>query len=326
MRRGRFAPTPSGQLHIGNAWTALLAWLQMRHVGGEFVLRIEDLDKPRSRPEYAAQILDDLRWLGIDWDEGPDVGGPHAPYEQSARDEWYAAAMERLTREGWLYPCYCSRAELMAIASAPHGLSSEGPAYPGSCRHLTPEERAKRQEAKMPSVRFAMPDRAVAFDDLVMGAQAFPARSGGDFVVKRADGIIGYQLAVVVDDAAMGITDVLRGMDLLDSTPRQILLFAALGLPVPQFAHVPLLYGPDGQRLSKRHGSVTIAGMRAAGTSAEEVVGCLAFLSGLQDRLEPVKAADLIADFDLGKVPREPVIVSEEMLGRLSHDQTGKIK
>jgi glutamyl-tRNA synthetase len=319
MRRGRFAPTPSGQLHIGNAWTALLAWLQMRHVGGEFVLRVEDIDKPRSRPEYAAQILDDLRWLGIDWDEGPDLGGPHAPYEQSARDELYEAAMDRLTREGWLYPCYCSRAELMAIASAPHGLSSEGPVYPGTCRHLTPEERTKREAAKVPSVRFAMPDRAVAFDDLVMGAQQFPAGSGGDFVVKRADGIIGYQLAVVVDDAAMGITDVLRGMDLLDSTPRQILLFEAIGLPVPQFAHVPLLYGPDGQRLSKRHGSVTIGGMRAAGTSAEEVVGCLAYLSGLQEQMEPAQAAELIADFDLDKIPREPVVLSAELLSRLSN-------
>lgn len=221
-------------------------------------------------------------------------------------------------REGWLYPCYCSRAELMAIASAPHGLSSEGPVYPGTCRCLSPEERLKREAAKVPSVRFAMLERAVSFEDLVMGAQEFPAGSGGDFVVKRADGIIGYQLAVVVDDAAMGITDVLRGMDLLDSTPRQILLFEALGLPVPRFAHVPLLYGPDGRRLSKRHGSVTITGMRAAGTSAEEVIGCLAYLSGLQDRMEPVKASELIPSFDLKKVPREPVVLSEEMLGRLS--------
>lgn len=318
MRRGRFAPTPSGQLHIGNARTALLAWLQMRRAGGQFVLRMEDIDRPRSRPELARQILDDLRWLGIDWDEGPDVGGSYGPYAQSAREPLYAKALERLARDGWLYPCYCSRAELMAIASAPHGLASEGPAYPGTCRGLTPEERAAKSALKTPSLRFALPDRPVVFDDLAAGPQRFPAGAGGDFVVRRADGIIGYQLAVVVDDAAMRITDVLRGWDLLDSTPRQLLLFEALGLKPPRFAHVPLLYGPDGQRLSKRHGAVTIAGMRAAGTAPERVVGCLAYLSGLNDRPEPLKATDLIAGFELASVPREPVTLSAAMLRELS--------
>ncbi|HLN61721.1 MAG TPA: tRNA glutamyl-Q(34) synthetase GluQRS, partial [Symbiobacteriaceae bacterium] len=274
MRRGRFAPTPSGQMHIGNARTALLAWLQIRHAGGRFVLRMEDIDKPRSRPDLAQQILDDLRWLGLDWDEGPDVGGPYAPYTQSEREELYHAALQQLTAEGWLYPCYCSRAEIMAIASAPHGLSAEGPVYPGTCRCLTPEQRAERAaRGKVPSLRFAMPDEPVAFMDGVAGAQSFAAGAGGDFVVHRADGIIGYQLAVVVDDAAMQMTDVLRGWDLLDSTPRQLMLYRALGLTPPQFAHVPLLMGPDGSRLSKRHGSVAVASMRAAGAPAERVVG-----------------------------------------------------
>ncbi len=318
MRRGRFAPTPSGQLHIGNARTALLAWLQMRQAGGRFVLRMEDIDKPRSRPELAAGILDDLRWLGIDWDEGPDVGGPFGPYVQSARTELYEEALHRLEQSGWLYPCYCSRAELAAIASAPHGLASEGPVYPGNCRRLSPAERREKEAVKTPSLRFAMPNRPVSFHDLAAGPQNFPPGAGGDFVVKRADGIIGYQLAVVVDDAAMQITDVLRGADLLDSTPRQILLFEALERNVPRFTHVPLLLGPDGRRLSKRHGSVTIAGIRAAGAAPERVVGCLAYLSGFIDRPEPLRAYDLVELFDLDKIPRQPVIVSESVIRMLS--------
>jgi glutamyl-tRNA synthetase len=280
---------------------------------------MEDIDKPRSRPDLAQQILDDLRWLGLDWDEGPDVGGPYAPYTQSEREELYHAALQQLTAEGWLYPCYCSRAEIMAIASAPHGLSAEGPVYPGTCRCLTPEQRAERAaRGKVPSLRFAMPDEPVAFMDGVAGAQSFAAGAGGDFVVHRADGIIGYQLAVVVDDAAMQMTDVLRGWDLLDSTPRQLMLYRALGLTPPQFAHVPLLMGPDGSRLSKRHGSVAVASMRAAGAPAERVVGYLAYLSGLLDRPEPVKAADLVPGFDLNRVPADPVVVSDKLLAAMA--------
>ncbi|HWI51561.1 MAG TPA: glutamate--tRNA ligase family protein, partial [Symbiobacteriaceae bacterium] len=203
MIRGRFAPTPSGQMHIGNARTALLAWLQARHAGGQFVLRMEDIDKPRSRPELARQILSDLRWLGLDWDEGPDVGGPYGSYVQSERSDLYEAALAKLTADGWLYPCYCSRAELLAIASAPHGLAEEGPRYPGTCRRLTPLEQTERSSrGKVPSLRFAMPDEAVSFTDGIAGPQTAEPGAGGDFVVRRADGIIGYQLAVVVDDAA----------------------------------------------------------------------------------------------------------------------------
>jgi len=319
MIRGRFAPTPSGQMHIGNARTALLAWLQARRAGGQFVLRMEDIDKPRSRPELARQLLEDLRWLGIDWDEGPDVGGPCGSYVQSEREALYREALDQLQRSGWLYPCYCSRAELTAIASAPHGLAEEGPRYPGTCRRLTEAQAAeKAARGKVPSLRFAMPEEPVAFVDGVAGVQTAEAGAGGDFVVRRADGIIGYQLAVVVDDAAMAITDVLRGSDLLDSTPRQICLYRALSLPVPRFAHVPLLYGPDGQRLSKRHGSVTIAGMREAGATPERVVGYLAFLSGLLERPEPAAAADLAGAFDLGRISTTPVIVSEEILAYMA--------
>lgn len=286
------------------------------------MLRMEDIDKPRSRPEMARQLLDDLRWLGLDWDEGPDVGGPYAPYEQSARESLYGEALERLSRDGWLYPCYCSRADLAAVASAPHGLASEGPVYPGICRRLTAEERAARAAVKTPALRFAMPEKPIVVDDLAAGMQRFPPGAGGDFIVRRADGIFAYQLAVVVDDAAMEITDVLRGADLLDSTPRQLALFEALGLTPPRYAHIPLLYGPDGRRLSKRHGAVTIAGMRAAGTPPERVIGCLAYLSGLSERPEPVRADELIAGFDLAKVPREPVVLSEALLSELSGESS----
>lgn len=312
--RGRFAPTPSGEMHIGNARTALLAWLQARQAGGDFVLRMEDIDRPRCRPTLAEQILSDLRWLGLDWDEGPDRGGPYAPYDQSAREGLYRAAIDQLQAEGWLYPCYCSRAEIMTIASAPHGVASEGPRYPGTCRHRSPQEVARKAKGKTPSLRFALPDEPLTFVDQMAGPQQLDPGADGDFVIRRADGIIGYQLAVVVDDAAMQITDVLRGEDLLDSTPRQLWLYRALGLPAPRFAHVPLLYGPDGTRLSKRHGAVTLSAMRAAGPPPERVVGCLAYLSGLVDRPEPITASELIADFNLGPVPGTSVQISERML------------
>lgn len=313
-RRGRFAPTPSGPLHLGNARTALLAWLQMRAVGGEFILRIEDIDRDRSRSNITAALLDDLRWLGIDWDEGPDVGGPHQPYLQSERLALYQAAYRELEQNGRLYPCYCSRADLAAVASAPHGLSSEGPIYPGTCRALTAVERADRARRKTPAMRFRLPDVDVAFDDGFLGPQHFPATSGGDFIVKRADDIFSYQLAVVVDDATMRITDVLRGADLLDSTPRQRLLADALSLPVPQFAHVPLLVGPDGRRLAKRHGAYSIAALRQQGVSAEQVIGWLACGCGMIDRSDAISAKDLVALFDITRVPHEPVIVEEKSL------------
>lgn len=317
MRRGRFAPTPSGLLHIGNARTALLAWLQMRKVGGTIVMRIEDIDQPRCKPEYVEQLLLDMRWLGLDWDEGPDIGGPYGPYKQSRRLDLYEEALRQLERDGRLYSCYCSRAQLMEIASAPHGLAGEGPAYPGWCRHLSESERKEREAKKRPSLRFILPDRPFHFDDLVLGPQSFPAGAGGDFIVRRADHIYAYQLAVVVDDAAMKITDVLRGYDLLDSTPRQLALFEALGLEAPRYAHVPLIYGPDGKRLAKRHGAVNIADLRKAGVSPQWIVGCLAWMSGLIERPEPVRCDELIDEFDLSKIPKQPVVLDDQLLRML---------
>ncbi|NGZ78169.1 tRNA glutamyl-Q(34) synthetase GluQRS [Saccharibacillus alkalitolerans] len=310
MRRGRFAPTPSGRMHLGNARTALLAWLHMRSLGGEFVLRMEDIDTARSRREWAELALLDLRWLGLDWDEGPDVGGPYAPYTQSERLERYEAALRKLEASGAVYPCYCSRADILSAASAPHGLSSEGPAYAGTCRHLTPARRAEKALHKEPSLRFALPEnREVRFTDGIAGPQLFPPGSGGDFVIRRADGLHSYQLSVVMDDADMRITDVLRGSDLLDSTPRQILLYEALGLEAPAFLHVPLLNGPDGKRLAKRHGGIAISAFREGGAPPERLVGWLAHVSGLIDRPESVSAAELIGEFDLARIPREPVVV-----------------
>lgn len=281
------------------------------------IVRIEDLDKPRCKAGVAEAVLDEMRWLGLDWDEGPDIGGPYGPYEQSERLDRYEEALERLMREGHLYPCYCSRAELQAIASAPHGLASEGGYYDGRCRRLTPEERLAKAALKTPSLRFAMPERPFAFADAVAGPENFPAGAGGDFVVKRADGIFGYQLAVVADDIAMRITDVFRGWDLLDSTPRQLALYEALGAPAPRFGHGPLLLGPDGSRLSKRHGDVTLSSLREHGVPPEWLTGWLAWLLGLLDEPVPAAPAELIPHWRPERIAREAVRLPEGWQGKL---------
>ncbi|KEQ24779.1 tRNA glutamyl-Q(34) synthetase GluQRS [Paenibacillus tyrfis] len=316
MRRGRFAPTPSGPMHIGNAFTALLAWLQMRHASGTFVLRIEDIDGPRSRPGYTQLIVEDLTWMGLDWDEGPATGGPFGPYLQSQRLELYEQAVRCLQRSGQLYPCYCSRAEL--AASAPHGLASEGAVYPGLCKALSEEERRRKAQLKPPSLRVAIPERSFSFEDGMAGIQHVPPGALGDFVVKRADGQFSYQLAVVVDDAAMGITDVLRGADLLDSTPRQLVLYELLETPPPSFCHVPLLCGPEGGRLSKRDRSLSLATLRTAGIPPERLIGHLAYAAGLLHRPEPVKATELVPLFTLERLSGERIALSRETLGLLT--------
>jgi glutamyl-tRNA synthetase len=310
--RGRFAPTPSGLLHVGNAGTGLLAWLQIRSRGGEVVMRMEDLDVPRCKPEWAERALEDLRWIGLDWDEGPDAGGDCGPYVQSRRGSIYEAALEELKRQGRLYPCFCSRADLLSLSRAPHGLASEGATYPGTCRGLSEAERAERAVLKTPSLRFAMPDAPVSFVDGIAGAVTYPAGAGGDFVVRRADGIVGYQLAVIVDDIEMGITHVLRGWDLLDSTPRQLLIAEALGRPAPTYAHAPLLLGPDGRRLAKRHGDISISALRESGVRPERLVGLLAWLYGFMDRPEPVKASELIPLFRESLIPHGSVQLPED--------------
>ena len=306
--RARFAPSPTGDLHLGNARTALLAWLQLRQAGGAFVLRVEDLDFGRTRPGIMERQLADLRWLGLDWDEGPDVGGPCGPYLQSARQERYTQALERLSDQGALYPCFCSRREIAAAASAPHEADEEGPAYPGSCRALTLADRADREAARgTAALRFRAPPGEVCFDDLCQGRRTFrPADEVGDFVVRRKDGVAAYQLAVTVDDAAMGITHVLRGADLLASTARQLLLYRALGLRPPIWTHVPLLLGSDGARLAKRHGAVTLSELRGRGVAPSSVVGWLASTCGLADAGETLEPAQLIDRFALDRIPRSP--------------------
>lgn len=300
MVRGRLAPSPTGYLHIGNARSFLLAWLHVRSLGGEIVLRIEDLDTARAVHGAATEIVHDLNWLGLDWDNQLE-----ATYIQSNRFDRYRGALEELQSRDLVYPCYCSRRELREIASAPHGPS--GPLYPGTCRNLTPAERLEREVNKTPSWRFRVqPETIVEFDDLIAGTvRERIDRRSGDFIVARADGIFSYQLAVVIDDIDMGITHVLRGDDLLDSTPRQILLFNTFGATPPRYAHVPLILGPDGVRLAKRHGSISIAELRSAGHSPEQLIGWLAWSCGLLPHPEPIAAGELVAEFSLDRVDRE---------------------
>lgn len=295
--RGRFAPSPTGPIHLGTARTALVAWLAARNANGALVLRVEDLDTPRVKAGALEAMLDDLRWLGLDWDEGPDVGGAFGPYAQSERRERYDAAVDLLTREGRVFPCTCSRKEIESVASAPHG---EEPIYPGTCRDgATHPERAA-------AMRFRFDrDDARPFVDGVRGV-VDAGLGAGDFVVRRADGVHSYQLAVVVDDLAMQITDVVRGDDLLSSTPRQIALIEALAGRVPRYAHVPLVLGPDGQRLAKRHGAVSVREQRERGVAAERLVGKLARSLGLLDRDEPIAARELVAGFSLDRIAKSP--------------------
>ena len=267
--RGRFAPSPTGDVHLGTARTALLAWLSVRAQGGTFVMRMEDLDRARVVPGAAERILADLRWLGLDWDEGPDVGGAHGPYVQSERLDRYRAALAQLDAAGRLVRCFCSRKELAEAAarapSAPHA-GEDGPRYPGTCRDLPAARVAELAARRAPALRLRVEPGEVAFDDARAGRVVQDvAAVVGDFVVCRFDGTPAYQLAVVVDDAAMGITEVVRGEDLLGSTPRQILLYDALGAPPPRFEHVPLVVDDHGVRLAKRNADAFLGAQRAAG-------------------------------------------------------------
>jgi len=366
MIRGRLAPSPTGALHLGNARTFLLAWLSLRAQGGQVVLRIEDLDGPRVKPETVSQLIGDLQWLGLDWDEGP--------YIQTQRIPLYQAAWERLAAAGQIYPCRCSRTDIERAASAPH-VGDEGPPYPGTCRpktsqpeltplrtthpQLTHPQSAQPQSAqpnrarptmtqaeltqpraaqaelprvertsnasderepreRKPAWRFRVPAEAIPFDDGFSGPQVGNvAESSGDFVVWKGTGTAAYQLAVVVDDAAMAITEVVRGDDLLSSTPRQLLLYQALGLAPPRFWHVPLVVGLDGRRLAKRHGDTRICWFRESGVRPERLVGWLAWQCGLGEPGGSCVPADLIDRFGWSKVPRERIVCDREAVYRL---------
>jgi glutamyl-tRNA synthetase len=277
--RGRIAPSPTGFLHLGHARTFWIAQQRAQQAGGTLILRNEDLDRARCRPEFTRAMMEDLAWFGFHWQEGPDVGGPHAPYNQSARTELYAEALRRLQAAGCIYPCSCSRQDVLRSLSAPHA-GDEEPIYPGICRHK-PWDPASTQNPRgflrgsttRVNWRFRVPvGEVISFEDAMAGPQRFVAgRDFGDFIVWRHDDIPSYQLAVTVDDAAMGITEVVRGMDLLVSTARQLLLFRALGLAAPAFCHCPLMTDEQGVRLAKRHDSLSLRALRLAGRNPEDL-------------------------------------------------------
>lgn len=280
--RGRYAPSPSGVQHLGNIRTALVAWLQVRLAGGEFILRMDDLDTPRVKPGSAAQILDDLRWLGMDWDEieGIDYVPNHdGVYAQSTSLIHYQQAFSLLESQGRVFPCGCSRKAIAALLGNAHAGGHY--VYPGTCRNRGKTDLSSREEL---SWRFRVDNQMIYFDDFLAGAQSQNvALETGDFVLKRRDGIFAYQLASVVDDICMGVTDVVRGLDLLDSTPAQIALFRALGATPPRFWHLPLKTDALGKKLAKRDGSDSLLQLRDGGMTAEQIIGQLAFELGLTD-------------------------------------------
>ncbi len=304
--RARLAPSPTGDMHLGNAWSFLLAWLACRSLGGTIVLRMEDLDPERCKPSFASAIMEDLHWLGLDWDEGPDVGGSCGPYVQSERQALYETALRRLNQLGVIYPCYCTRKELRELAGAPHPHSTResvfgdmGAPYPGTCRDLNAQQRLLREnQGRRACLRLRCPAISLAFTDAVYKQkwESTPEQWGGDFALQRSDGVTAYQLAVVVDDGLMGITQVVRGADLLSSTSRQLLLFDLLGFPRPEYAHVPLLCDAEGFRLAKRHNSLSLRSLRIQGVSPEAILGYLAYKAALYEYIRPVQPETLVRD------------------------------
>lgn len=286
---GRFAPSPTGRMHAGNIFAALMAWLIAKSQGGRIVLRIEDLDRQRSRREYIDGVQADFELLGLTWDVGP--------YFQQGREEAYRAAYQALEDRGLIYPCFCSRADLHA-ASAPH--RGEKLVYPGTCRSLTPEERARRAAEKDPAMRIIVPRRAYSLIDQIQGPyRQMLDEECGDFLIRRSDGAFAYQLAVVVDDAEQGVTSVVRGMDLLCSTPQQLYLQDLLGLPHPVYAHVPLLVAEKDRRLSKRDHDASLEALLARFGTPEGVIGHIAWLTGIRDEDEPATPEQLLDGFDV---------------------------
>lgn len=304
---GRFAPTPSGYLHLGNLFCSLIAWLSAKSQGGEILFRSEDLDPDRSRSAYALQAQRDLEALGLFWDREESC--------QSQRFDFYKSQLRRLEDRGLVYPCFCSRAQLHA-ASAPH-VSDGEPLYAGTCRSLTPAQIAEKSRTRSPALRLRVPEETIAFEDLHYGPQSQYLPTGcGDFILRRSDGVYAYQLAVVADDGNMGVTQVVRGRDLLSSTPRQILLYRLLGYPEPEFGHTPLLVSSDGRRLSKRDGDTSLAGILGRGYSPRDVVGALACLAGLLPEPAPAAPEELLPLFAWEKLPREDIPLPPGLFGK----------
>ena len=299
--RGRFAPSPSGRMHLGNLWSALLAWLSARSQGGEMVLRLEDLDPDRCTRAWCDQVMRDLEWLGLTWD--------NEPVYQSERTAVYAEAFHALEERGLIYPCYCTRAERLA-ASAPH--RSDGQTiYDGRCSRLTEAEREALSQTRRPAWRVKVGQGPITFCDFLYGEYKEDLKTDcGDFILRRSDGVYAYQLAVVADDAAMGVTQVVRGSDLLSSTPRQIYLQRLLGLPEPEYGHVPLLLAADGRRLAKRARDQELGELQSRYT-APELLGRLAHLAGLIPEPAPITAQQLIPLFSWEKLPRQDLKVEK---------------
>ncbi len=319
--RGRLAPSPTGYLHLGNAWAFLLAWAACRSRNGVLVLRMEDIDPDRSRAQYSDAIVEDLHWLGLDWDEGPDKGGPYAPYRQSERLPVYRKNLQRLLQAGLAYPCYCTRKELRLLAGAPH-VGDAGAPYPGTCRNLTQEQkRAHEKAGRRSCIRLFCPDSSYSFYDRIHGPVTMTLEQcGGDFALQRSDGVIAYQLAAAVDDGYMHISQVVRGEDILMSTPRQLALLELLELPRPEeYIHVPLLCDPDGERLAKRHSSLTLRSLREKGIHPEAIIGYLAHKAGFLEAAVPLFPHDILSFFSLERlnaVP-SPLHIEPDLISRL---------
>ncbi|HUR55048.1 MAG TPA: tRNA glutamyl-Q(34) synthetase GluQRS [Gemmataceae bacterium] len=306
--RGRLAPSPTGAQHAGNARTYLVAWLSARSRGGSVAVRVEDIDSPRIKPGAAEQALEDLRWLGLDWD-----GEPAVQTTRLARYEW---ALESLKRRELVYPCTCTRSDIASAASAPHA-DQDGPTYPGTCCGRTVGDALSLDRPY--AWRFRVTDTPAFVDEFAGEVKLDLRTAGGDFVVWKTVGTPAYQLAVVVDDAETGITEVVRGDDLIPSTPRQLLLYRALGFAPPRFAHVPLVVGEDGRRLAKRHGDTRLSALRDAGVSPQSLVGLLAWSCGWLVEPEPVEARDLLPRFDLAAIPPRPFMLTAELLRRIGY-------
>ena len=307
---GRLAPSPTGAQHVGNARTYLIAWLSARSQQGRVVLRMEDIDSPRIKPGAVESAIDDLRWLGLDWDDGPIV--------QTERLAIYQGALDRLQAQELVYPCTCTRTDVERAASAPH-LEHEGPIYPGTCSQRRAADAVVLGDRSY-SWRMRVGHETIAYHDGLRGPTALNLHDlGGDFVVWKSAGTPAYQLAVVVDDAAQGVTEVIRGDDLIPSTPRQLLLYRALGLTPPHFTHVPLVVGPDGKRLAKRHGDTRLQSLRDAGVRAEALLGLLAWSCGWLDRIEPIGTDELLKRYQLGTIPRKQFTLTPQLLAQIGY-------
>ncbi len=319
--RTRFAPSPTGRLHLGNVRTAVFNWLFSRHGGGAFVLRIEDTDVARNVPGGEEGIIEDLRWLGLDWDEGPEAGGTHGPYRQSERGARYREAVHLLMERGRAYPCYCSDDE-------PADAEGTTRRYSGRCRRLSPGQRAElEREGRTPAIRFAVPDGVDRFnvEDEIYGHISFPAHDIDDFIIRRADGRVTYNFAVVVDDLDMEISHVIRGAGHLSNTPKQALLFDAFECPRPVFAHLPTILGPDGGKLSKRHGATAVSELRAAGYPPDAVLNYLSLLGWSHpEEKEVLTRRDLIEAISLDRVGRSDPRVDPEKLRWISAQHLGR--